>query len=1290
MTAKQKNEKSIFKAAMELKTPPERIAYVEKVCASDPALKERISALLKAREQKGDFLEALLDEPLVSVNEQPLEEKPGTVIGRYKLLEQIGEGGMAVVYMAEQAEPIRRKVALKIIKLGMDTRSVITRFEAERQALAMMDHPNIAKVLDAGATETGRPYFVMELVKGASITDFCDANNLSTHERLKLFVQVCQAVQHAHQKGIIHRDIKPTNVMVTLLDGEPVPKVIDFGIAKAINRRLTEKTLFTRYAQIIGTPPYMSPEQAEMSGLDIDIRTDIFSLGTLLYELLTGSPPFTSEYLLSKSYEEMQRIIREEEPTRPSTKISTLDQARIDVARYRNTNPEALHKLIRDDLDWVVMKTLEKDRDRRYDSVSEFATDIKRYLDNEPVLAGPPSTVYRIKKFVQRRHGLVTATIAVIAALMIGLIVSSVMYFRAEYALRREAAAHTEAQTVTDFLTNELLASVYPEKAKGQEVTVRYILEAASDNLESMFETRPLTEAKIRHTLGLTYDKMGDYEAADVHLTRALGIRTEQLGEDDPSTLAIIDDIGWLRCSQGQYEQSESLLSKAYEGRRQILGDEHPDTIESLSNLGAQYMIQAQFQKGMKLSEKAFEMASRILGDKHPVTLHSRTAIALEYNIAAEFNAARLLASEGFDISRRILGDEHKTTLDMLNQFVWASLEMDHIEKSRILAPEALAISQRVFGEEHLTTMTAMNNLGQLYLMQGKLDKAELLLTRSVELSERILGKFHGYRALMLIRLTRLHGKRGQYEKKLELLIQALGISRQTHGPYHPVTGYIENLLVQRKRKLIDDGIEYFNAGNYQEALATFIEADKIHRALYRQPNPSETAFMARSLYLLGREGESRDILDRLRMMYEHGTNAHEESHLYGIEQLLNQNDVQVVEVWTLLEAGELEKASAAVKDLLARTVIDNPVATANVTSITKALARAYCLQGKRAEFDGMYEQANSRYQSAFQMCPDYALPLCRLARLQATCPQSTVRNGENAVRLATDACVLAEWKNPEYVDALAAAYAETGDYAMAVEYEQTAIDLLDQEAHEGIYANYEHRRRLYKVQTPFRVRHRGTIIAWWKFDEVVDGKILDASGNGHHGELIGDARIIADPQRKHVLCLTGGGYVDCGNPAAFNITGPITITAWIKLDAPATRCQRLIGNGAWNIFRYYDSHGGQTNLGFICNGLECPDDYSWSIRGKTDMEIGIWHHIVGVNDGMKMSIYIDGKLDVSRGVRGALYIHDWPLYIGSNSRISSRKWQGLIDDVRIYDYGLSEAEIEALYVGNDSEIQRY
>jgi serine/threonine protein kinase/Tol biopolymer transport system component/tetratricopeptide (TPR) repeat protein len=417
--------RQIFCEAVEKQTQQEREAYLDEVCRDNPSLRAEIDALLKAHYGQDDLLSGpILGSPASPVD-TPLSESAGTIIVRYKLLEKIGEGGMAVVYMAEQQEPIRRKVALKIIKLGMDTRQVIARFEVERQALAMMDHPNIAKVLDAGATETGRPYFVMELVTGVSITEYCDKNKLSTPERLDLFVQICNAVQHAHQKGIIHRDIKPSNVMVTHHDGKPVPKVIDFGIAKAINQRLTEKTLFTRYAHIIGTPAYMSPEQAELSDLDIDTRTDIYSLGVLLYELLTGTTPFSEEELRKAGYIEMQRIIREKEPLKPSTKLSTLGDTLTDVAEHRKASPDLLRKLVRGDLDWIVMKSLEKDRARRYETANGLALDIRRHLEHEPVIARGPSTTYRLQKFLRRhRSQAIAALVMVIVAAVVTVILS--------------------------------------------------------------------------------------------------------------------------------------------------------------------------------------------------------------------------------------------------------------------------------------------------------------------------------------------------------------------------------------------------------------------------------------------------------------------------------------------------------------------------------------------------------------------------------------------------------------------------------------------------------------------------------------------------------------------------------------------------------------------------------------------------------------------------------------------------------------------------------------------------
>ncbi len=751
----------------------ERETYLRIECGDDHELRVRVAALLRVADEAGSLppgREADSDATLPQEATFTPTEQPSQMIGRYKLLEKIGEGGFGSVWAAEQREPVKRRVALKITKLGMDTRQVIARFEAERQALAMMDHPNIARVLDAGATEAGRPYFVMELVKGVPILDYCDREKLDTRSRLELFAQVCHAIQHAHQKGIIHRDIKPSNVLVTLHDGRPVPKVIDFGIAKATNAELTEKTIYTHHRQMIGTPAYMSPEQAEMSGLDIDTRSDIYSLGVLLYELLTGTTPFPGDELMSKGFAEMMRIIREVEPHKPSTRLGSLGATAMRTAQQRRVGDVArLGTLLRGDLDWIVMKCLEKDRTRRYETASGLAADIQRHLRDEPVLAGPPSTSYRLRKFVKRNRSQVIAGGVVAAVLVLGVVGTS---YGLVWALREKSRADTEATNATlaaqaeerarlaaqhneqkaieeahraerqlvrateiKRLLTDMLTSVKPEEARSADTTLlKRILNDASERLAVGEISDELIAAELHHVVGDVYSGIALYSQSESHLTKAVEIRTRLLGEAHLDTLASMNRLGLAYTHLGWHDRAEAMLLRTLETRRRVLDDEHPDVLTSMHNLAMTQYLQGREADAEPLLLRTHEIRKRVLGEEHAETLQTANNLAILYYASERFAEAEPLYRKSLEVQRRQLGDEHPSTLGTITNLGMLYNSMERYEDAARLFEMSLPIKRRILGMGHPWTGYAMYGLATAYEHLDRRDEALPLLREMLEL----------------------------------------------------------------------------------------------------------------------------------------------------------------------------------------------------------------------------------------------------------------------------------------------------------------------------------------------------------------------------------------------------------------------------------------------------------------------------------------------------------------------------------------------------------------------------
>jgi eukaryotic-like serine/threonine-protein kinase len=773
--------------------PEQRAGFLDQACSCDAALRAEVESLLLANEDvRSSFLQSA---PPAKGADGVLENDPSGAAGaleagqifaqRFQLVRKLGEGGMGQVWLADQTSPVRRQVALKLIKAGMYDEAVVQRFQSERQSLAIMDHPAIAKVFDAGTTPQGQPYFVMEYVPGLPITEYCDQKKLRIGDRLELFIQACEGVQHAHQKAIIHRDLKPANILVVEVDGKPVPRIIDFGLAKATTPREEGETLFTQPGHFLGTPGYMSPEQADPNLRDIDTRTDVYSLGVVLYVLLSGLQPFETRQ--KQPLDELLRKLREEEPPSPSTKVSADRDNSVARAEARGTEPKQLASLLRGDLDWITIKALETDRARRYDTPSELAAEIRRYLNQEPVVARPASAAYRLRKYL-RRHRVAVSVAAGLVLLLAGFIgVQAVQLRRITGERDRANRERDRATRITDFMTGMFKVSD-PSQARGNSVTAREILDKASKEMSKGLAKDPEVQSQMMQVMARTYENLGLYARAHELAKAALDARLSLLGPDDPKTLESMAQLGWILAREGHDVEAEKLARQALVEERRVLGTEDPLTVETMDHLAVVLQHQGHYDQAEKLQREAIELGTRRLGPENALTLQSMNHLGAVFLAQARYAEAEQEYRQLLAIERRVWGPDHPEVLKAQANLAWAVEDQGRLPEAEQLYREVLAAHQRVFGPEHQNTVRAMGNLANTLDTERHWAEAEKLRREVLEIRSRTLGPEHpdtlaakSDLAAHLLGIGRLH-------EAERLQRETLAVQARVLGPQNPAT----------------------------------------------------------------------------------------------------------------------------------------------------------------------------------------------------------------------------------------------------------------------------------------------------------------------------------------------------------------------------------------------------------------------------------------------------------------------------------------------------------------------
>jgi len=759
--------KEAFSGALE-RSADARSAYLDAVCGQDDSLRTELESLLSAYESSNGLSKPPWLEPS---QENPIERKS---IGPYQLLRKLGEGGMGQVWLAEQTAPVHRQVALKLIRAGMYDDGVLRRFQVERQSLAVMDHPAIAKVFDAGATADGQPFFAMEYVPGVVITDYCDQKRLRIRERLELFIEACEGVQHAHQKAVIHRDLKPANILVVEVDGKPKPRLIDFGLAKAATP-LPGQTLFTQTGVFVGTPGYMSPEQADPTALDVDTRTDVYSMGVVLYELLTGSLPFDTKR--KRPVDEMLRQLREEDPPRPSTKVSTDPTTATAAAAERGTEPKQLINELHGDLNWITMKAVERDRARRYGTPSELAADIQRYLNHEPVEARPASARYRAQKYL-RRHRVAVAVAGVILILLISFGVVQALQ------LRRTTRERDRATRITDFMTSMFKVSD-PSETRGNSITAREILDKASNDIGTGLAKDPELQAQLMDVMGNVYVKLGLYAVAEQKFEQAVAIQRRVLGPEHPDTLRTTSDLAYSLVFQRQSRtaEAEKLLRQTLDTQRHVLGPAHLDTFKTINYLAETLRQERRFTEGEKLERETLDAERRALGPENPETLRSISILAQAFFYEERYPEAEKSLREVLDIDRRVYGPDGPETLKTMDNLAMILGSQGRLPEAEKLQRDTLDSERRVFGPDHVNSLALTNNLAVTLRFEHRYPEAEKLERENLEAERRVLGRENNYTLVTMSNLSSILSDEKRYAESESLLREALAIERRAFGP---------------------------------------------------------------------------------------------------------------------------------------------------------------------------------------------------------------------------------------------------------------------------------------------------------------------------------------------------------------------------------------------------------------------------------------------------------------------------------------------------------------------------